>query len=733
MATMGIPQNEGSLWAKLAGGEFNALLAGYRDLLLPVGLLLVVGTLFIPLPPWSMSILVLINLAFSITVLVTALFINSPVQLTSYPTLLLLSTIFRLTISVSITRNILTYGDAGEVVRSLGEVTAQGNIITGAVMFIIILVVQFLVVGKGSERVAEVAARFTLDAMPGKQMAIDADLRSGLINQEKALEMRDELARESQLHGAMDGAMKFVKGDSIATIIIAIVNITAGLLTGVLGGMSISEAAQLYTILTFGDGLAAIISSLLITLSAGIVVTRVSSRDSITNVGSDIADQLFTNPKPLFITGGIMLLLTPLNLLFVPVGAVAVGAGYLLRRKQIRLESQQHSVGGRNALTGGENEELEMSYTVPMAIVVSKGLNQLIDKGTPQGRAFRNEIPKLRSALYYDLGVMVPYCYIGGDAPLGENEYYIAVKEVPVGYGSIRPDCVYVNDSAENIEVFGLKGENVLNPADLKPGSWVPAEQRGLAETAGLKVWEPAEVIILHLSRVMKKYAHDFLGIQEAQGYLDFIQQGMPKLVEEVIPNVVTIHQFTDVLQRLVQEGISIRDTKSILDALSEWGRIEKDTVMLTEHVRATMRRYISFRYTSGRNTLFVHLLDPEIEDVIRSAVRRTSTGAFLSLDPTIANDILEAIRGEIANLPPTAQEPVVVTDMDLRRFVRKMVEIEFPNLPVVSYQELTPELNVQPIGRISMRRNEGAVDFSAFEQEFEELPGPPLPMETYD
>ncbi|NNE65818.1 MAG: type III secretion system export apparatus subunit SctV [Pyrinomonadaceae bacterium] len=731
MATSGVPQNSGNYWDKLGGGNLNGLLSSYKDLLLPVGLLLIVGTLFIPLQPWMLSLLVLVNLAFSITVLVTALFINSPVQLTSYPTLLLLSTIFRLAISVSITRSILSNGYAGEVVKALGEVTAQGNIITGAVMFIIILVVQFLVVGKGSERVAEVAARFTLDAMPGKQMAIDADLRSGLIDQKKALEMREELARESQLHGAMDGAMKFVKGDSIATIIIAVVNISAGLMIGIMGGLSPAKAAEKYTILTFGDGLAAIISSLLITLSAGIVVTRVSSRDSITNVGGDIADQLFTNPKPLFITGGVMLLLTPLNLFFVPVGLSALGAGYLLRRRAQQLEASRIADSTQGVLGSGETDEIEMSYTVPMAVVVSSHLNHLIDKDTGPGSAFRAEIPKLRSALYYDLGVMVPYCYIGGDAPLGENEYYIAVKEVPVGNGSIKSDCVYVNDSAENIEVFGLKGENVLNPADLSPGAWIPADQRSLAETAGLKVWEPSDVIILHLSRVMKKYAHDFLGIQEAQGYLDFIQQGMPKLVEEVVPNVVTIHQFTDVLQRLVQEGISIRDTKSILDALSEWGRIEKDPVMLTEHVRASMRRYISFRYTGGRDTLFVHLLDPEIEDVIRAAVRRTSTGSFLSLDPAIANDILDAIRGEIANLPPTAQEPLVVTDMDLRRFVRKMVEIEFPNLPVLSYQELTPELNVQPIGRISMRAAENSPDFAQFEHEYEELPGPPLPLEN--
>jgi len=311
--------------------------------------------------------------------------------------------------------------------------------------------------------------------------------------------------------------------------------------------------------------------------------------------------------------------------------------------------------------------------------------------------------------------------YVGGDAPIVPHEYYIAVKEVPVGTGSLRPNCVYVNDSAENIRVFGIEGENVNNPADLRPGSWIPADQRHIAETAGLKVWEPADVILLHLSRIMRRYAHDFIGIQEAQGYLDFVSRAMPKLVEETIGKVVTIHQFTDVLQRLVQEGISIRDTKSILDALSEWGRIEKDPVMLTEHIRAAMRRYISFRYALGSDTLFVYLLDPEIEDVIRSAIRRTSTGSFLSLDPTIAHDILDAIRREIADRPPTAQQPVIVTDMELRRFVRKMVELEFSNLAVLSYQELTPELNIQPIGRISMRSMNN--DFASFENEFAELP----------
>jgi type III secretion protein V len=728
MKTIGNALNFDSL---LGQGGLTAVMAKYKDLLLPVALLLAVGALFIPIHPEAVSVLIVINLTVSITILVTAFFINSPVQLTAYPTILLLTTIFRLTLSVSVTRNILTYGEsgAGSVIHFLGSITAGGSIIVGAVLFIIILVVQFIVVSKGSERVAEVAARFTLDAMPGKQMSIDADLRSGLITQEEARALRGELGRESQLHGAMDGAMKFVKGDAICTIIIALVNIVAGLATGVLvHKYSFPEATQIYTIATFGDGLAAIISSLLVTLSAGIIVTRVASLDQSSNVGTDVIEQIFVSPTPVFIAGAIILLLSPWSLssflIFAPVGLATIGGGYLLYRRQQKLIEAGEMPDTTPA--PGESDELQMSFTVPMAVVVSRELTYLVDKNTPEGARFRAEIPKLRSALYYDLGVMVPFCYVGGDAPIVPNEYYIAVKEVPVGTGSLRPDCVYVNDSAENIRVFGIEGENVNNPADLRPGAWIPAEQRHLAEAAGLKVWEPADVILLHLSRIMRRYAHDFIGIQEAQGYLDFVSRAMPKLVEETIGKVVTIHQFTDVLQRLVQEGISIRDTKSILDALSEWGRIEKDPVMLTEHIRAAMRRYISFRYALGNDTLFVYLLDPEIEDVMRGAIRRTSSGSFLLLDPTIAHDILDAIRREIADRPPTAQQPVIVTDMELRRFVRKMVELEFSNLAVLSYQELTPELNIQPIGRISMRSMNQ--DYMSFENEFADLPEGLLP-----
>jgi type III secretion protein V len=715
-------------WEELKRGNVTALLSRYSDVLLPIGVLLAIGTLFIPLPPAAISLLIIINLAVSIVVLATSLYISTPTQLTSYPTILLLTTVFRLTLSVSATRSILKNGTAGSVIEALGQITAQGSIIVGAVMFVMILVVQFIVVAKGSERVAEVAARFTLDAMPGKQMAIDADMRSGLITQEQARGARAALQKESQLYGAMDGAMKFVKGDAIATIIIAMVNIAGGLAVGVLiKGMSLSSAAHKYTIMTIGDGLAAIISSMLITVSAGIVVTRVSTDEDKSNVGADISQQLLRNPKPLVMSAALLLVMALLpgmpTIPLLIVGAGVAGLGYTLLRAQKKAAREEAARLAQSGEVAGQ-DELQPTFSVPLAIVVSPQLTPLVDAASQSGARFRAELPKLRSATYYDLGVLLPSCYVSVDAPLKANQYFIAIKEVPVVYGLLKPDCVYVNDSAENIKVFGLEGEEVRNPADLKPGAWIPAPQRHIAELAGLKVWEPAEVITLHLSLVLKKYAHEFVGIQEAQALLDFTARGAPKLVEEVVPKVVTIHQFTDVLQRLVQEGISIRDVKTILDALAEWGRIEKDPVMLNEYVRASLKRYISFRYTGGRETLFVYLLDPEIEDVIRGAIRRTSTGSFLSLDPAIAHDILDAMRREISDLPPGAQKPAVITDMELRRFVRKMVELEFPTLTVLSYQELAPELNVQPVGRITMRPPQQPTEFFPRQGELQPVAG---------
>lgn len=502
--------------------------------------------------------------------------------------------------------------------------------------------------------------------------------------------------------------MKFVKGDAIATIVLAVVNIIGGLVIGVFSkGLSFGQAAQKYTILTVGDGLAAIITSMMVATAAGFVITRVASEDEQANVSSDLVQQFFSDPKPIWLTAGAIFALglipgAPLLLLFV-IAAVLVGLGYWLHRKQTTVARAREA---SQSLTGVPTlqDDIQPSFTVPIAVAVSPQLAALVDQNTRAGQRVRSALTQLRSALYYDLGVLLPQVFVSVSPPVIPYEYFIAVKEVPVGRGAVKPDCVFINDSATNIAVFGLEGEEVLNPADLRPGAWIPADQQSLAALAGLKIWEPDEIITLHLSRLLKRHAHEFIGIQEAQAYLDFAARGLPKLVEEVTPKTISIHQFTEVLQRLVQEEISIRDIKTILEALGEWGRIEKDPVLLTEYVRAALRRYISFRFTGGRDTLYVYLLDPEIEDVIRGAIRRTSTGSFLALDPALSHDILQALRREIGTPATAGQPPVMITDMELRRFVRKLVELEFPTLAVLSYQELAPELHVQPLARVSMR-----------------------------
>jgi type III secretion protein V len=695
-------------FAEFKFGKGLQFITQYRDLLFPIVILMALGTFFVPLPPPIIDLLVALNLALSFIVVTKSLSISNTLQLTSYPTILLITPVFRLCLSVSISRSILETGRAGALIETVGKFSAGGNLVVAFVIFAMILFVQFIVVTKGAERVAEVAARFTLDAMPGKQMSIDADLRSGLISQDQARKMRASLGKESQLYGAMDGAMKFVKGDTIATIALAFINVIGGLIVGVLyKDMSFAQAARRYTILSIGDGLAATISSMMVAFAAGFVITRVSSDDEKSNIGTDLVAQFFNDPKPLWLTAaamsGLALLPGTPKLLLLFVGVALAGSAYLLHRNR-RLEKAAEAQRQAQAQGGTGKDELTPTFAVPLAVVVSPALTPLISPHTPAGAKFRAELPKLRSAIYYDVGVILPNIFVSGDAPLKANQYFIAIKEVPVAYGIIKPDSVFVNDSAENIKVFGLDGEDMQNPADLSRGAWIPMRQRGAAESSGLKVWEAVDVITLHLSNVLKRYAHEFVGIQESQAYLDFAARGAPKLVEEVVPKTITVHQFTEVMQRLVQEGISIRDIKSILDALGEWGRIEKDPVMLTEYVRSSLKRYISFRYTTGRETLYVYLLDPEIEDIINSAIRRTSTGSFLSLDPALAHDILDALRREILNRAPTAQKPIVITDMELRRFVRKMFELEFPEVAVLSYQELAPSLNVQPLARISMR-----------------------------
>jgi len=715
-------------------GNVQGLLNKYGDIVLALVVVLIIGMMIIPLPTFVLDILLTLNITISVLLLLVSLYIPDATKLASFPTILLITTLFRLALNVSSTRLVLLYAYAGEVIKSFGTFVVAGNYVVGAVIFLILTIIQFVVIAKGAERVAEVAARFTLDAMPGKQMSIDADLRAGAFDLAEARRRRNAIARESQLYGSMDGAMKFVKGDAIAGIIIALINIVGGLIIGVLmKGMELAEAAQTYTLLTIGDGLVSQIPALLISVTAGMVTTRVASEDEDANLAKDIGSQVMAQPKAFAISAGILFALgivpglpmIPFFILAICTGGVAFA---LFRTQDLATKPSARPLPvkgappakGLPAAKGAAPATAEaaaqaaakkkaatlFALTVPLALDLSKEITQAIQAKEGEEERLTGEImPALRQAMYMDMGVRFPGVQIRGDSPLPPFTFMIRLKEVPVVMGQLKANHLLANETKANLQIYGIAAEEVKNPATGKPACWVPADARERLVAAGVRLWEPAEIVTLHLSGFMRKYASELLDLQETQSLLDLLGQTYPTLVQEVMPKVVNLQTLTDILQRLVQEDISIRDLRSILQSLSEWGRVEKDPVMLCEYVRSSLKRLISHKYAEGKNVLVVYLLDPEIEDAISGAIQRTATGNYLALDPEMTQLILNTFRQEFGNLPPTAQRPVIVTDMEIRRYIRRLVELDFEKLAVLSYQELSPELNIQPLARISLKK----------------------------
>ena len=707
----------------LTRGDFQQVSRRYSDIILASGVVGIIGMMIIPLPTFVLDMLLVLNITIAVSMLMIAIYIAHALKLAAYPTIILITTLFRLALNVSSTRLILLNADAGAVIDSFGKFVVRGNFVVGAVIFLILTIIQFLVIAKGSERVAEVAARFTLDAMPGKQMSIDADLRAGAFDLDEARHRRAELNRESQLFGSMDGAMKFVKGDTIAGLIITAINIIAGIIIGVVMlGFTAGEAIERYGILTIGDGLVSQIPALLNSMTAGLIVTRVASEDEDTNLGKDIASQVLAQPKAFAIASGLLvgiglvpgLPTIPFLLMSVGVGAMAYG---LMRSKAGSIgddgepanevqamgeETKQKQIEAAKRQEGQAQQMLPV--VTPIALEVAGNLIPLVED-TGGGNKFLGEmVPMMRDGLFYELGVKFPGIRVrGNETDLPDGTYIIMINEIPLVSGNVALDQVLVNDTVDRLTLLNIKGEEAVNPANGSECAWIPAEFADIAEQAGLTTWDAAGYMVLHLSSVLRKNAAEFVGIQEVQNMLEQLEQAFPALVKEVVPKAVSPFQLTDILRRLVEEEISIRDLRSILQALAEWGQVENDTVMLTEYVRNALKRYISHKYTRGGNTLVVYLLDPQIEETVRSSIQHTQSGSYLALEPEITQEILTAVRNEVGNLPPTAQNPVILTTMEIRRYFRKLVELEFPHLAVLSYQELSPDMNIQPIARISL------------------------------
>jgi type III secretion protein V len=696
----------------LGGKRTLNVLTGSSDLILAFVIICILMMLIFPVSPHVIDVLISINLTASITLLFVALYIQKAVHLSIFPSLLLITTLYRLGVNISSTRQILLQANAGKIIFAFGDFVVGGNYVVGAVIFLIITIVQFVVITKGAERVAEVAARFTLDAMPGKQMSIDADLRSGVIDSTQARQLRLDLQRESQLYGAMDGAMKFVKGDAIAGIVITLINIVGGLIIGnLMMGMTLGKSAKVFALLSIGDGLVSQIPAVMIALTAGIVTTRVSAEKKDANLGKEISEQILRQPKALMISASVLLLMAwvpgfpkiPFLLLSAGAGSVGYFVTNAERKKAAKkaggMEVVETGIEGHAMIAGGSDE---YALTMPIVLELGTNLSKLIKKDK-QGLTFIEQmIPKMRHSLYQDLGVRFPGVHVRTESPfLSGDEYTIHLNEVPIVRGKIMLNYLLTNETEGTLKRYNIPFTLSKNAAGM-PALWVDDKYKEILDRAGIKFWTSLQVMILHLSKFYRQYAHEFLGIQEVRGILEFVEKSFPDLVKEVT-RLVPLQKLTDILRRLVQEQISIKDLRTILESLSEWGQTEKEVVLLTEYVRSSLKRYISYKYSQGQSTLSVYQLDPEIEDMIRGSIKQTSAGSYLALDPDSGQLILNSLRNTIVPTPPGGQAPVLLTNLDVRRYVKKLIETDFPELPVISYQEVVPEIRTQPLGRIRL------------------------------
>jgi type III secretion protein V len=632
---------------------------GTADAALAALVVTVVGLMVVPLPTRLLDLLIASNLAFSVVLLLVALYAADALKIAAFPTVLLITTLVRLALNVSATRLILLQADAGEVIRAFGNFVVRGNYVVGGVVFAILTIIQFVVIAKGSERVAEVGARFTLDAMPGKQMAIDAELRSGAIDGTQARARRHALARESQFYGAMDGAMKFVKGDVIASLLITLVNIGAGLAVGVLQrDMEPAAALRRYGLLTIGDGLVSQIPSLVIATAAGVLVTRVASEENDTSLGSELARQLFAQPQALRVGAAFAFLLGVVPglpaLPFFVIGGLLLAASRA-NSMASRPSAEPTATEPVQRPAGAAAPQRFVPVVVPWSLEVSTDLSHLLDddlRGAALKRpGLRSAAAALRELVFRELGVPLPPARVAIVRELPARHVVLSLQELPA---------------------------RVLE---------LPATT---ADT------DTAEFVVGQALPVLRQRAADFLGIAETQGLLDQLEQIAPATVRQVVPKPIAVTQLADVLRRLVEERQSVRDLKGILEALALVGHAEKDALNLAEFVRSQQRRSITHSLTRGRTELGVVLLDPVIEDTVRGAVSRTAAGSFLTLAPAAGRDIVTAVERAVAPLGP--ELPPLLTQPDIRRFVRKLVEIDLPELRVVSYAELLPEIAVKPL-----------------------------------
>ncbi|WP_419883843.1 flagellar biosynthesis protein FlhA [Peribacillus sp. B-H-3] len=674
-----------------------------RDLTVLISVIMIVAMLIIPLPTWLLSILILLNISLALLVILTTMNMKEPLEFSIFPSLLLLLTLFRLGLNVSTTRSILTKGDAGGVVETFGTFVVGGNVLVGLVVFLILIIIQFIVITKGSERVSEVAARFTLDAMPGKQMSIDADLNAGMISEAEARERREKVGMEADFYGSMDGASKFVKGDAIAGIIIVLINLIFGMVIGILQqGMGFSEAASHFSLLTVGDGIVSQVPALLISTATGIVVTRAASKG---NLGSDITSQLLAYPTMLYVTAATIFLLglfTPItDLLTIPIAGLLAFAGYTIKKKpmpnELELQEMEEEI---------DTEEMKSPESVvnllsvdPIEFEFGYGLIPLADAN--QGGDLLDRVVMIRRQLAIEMGLVIPVVRIRDNIQLNPNEYRLKIKGNEMARGELLLDHYLA--MSPGIEDDSIDGIDTIEPSFGLPAKWIAEDVKEHAEMMGYTVVDPPSVVSTHITEVIKANAHELLGRQETKQLIDHLHETAPILVDEVTPNPLTIGEVQKVLGKLLREKISIRNLPVIFETLADYGKMSSDTDLLTEYVRQNLARQITNELSSGEESLKVITLSGRVEKTIADAVQQTEHGNYLSLDPNDSQEILESISSKLEELALMEQSPIVLCSPAVRMYVRQLTERYFPQVPILSYNELESNIEVQSVGVVNI------------------------------
>ncbi len=683
------------------GGPVNAI-KKYSDIFIALAIVTIVIMMIIPLPTLLLDLLICVNITAALVIVISTIYNEEALDLSVFPSLLLVTTLFRLALNISSTRLILLNGYAGEVITSFGNFVVGGNAVVGFIMFVILVIINFIVITKGSERVAEVSARFTLDAMPGKQMSIDADLNQGAITDEEAKIRREKVQREADFFGAMDGASKFVKGDAIAAIIIMMINISGGFVIGMVQrNMEALQALQQYTLLTVGEGLVSQIPALLISTATGVIVTRAASEG---NLGADIVGQLIRNERIYFIIAGVLLFLALVpGLPGVPFACLSVFCFLIGKSLQKREEKSaettkvEKKARAKEEATRPENI-VSLLQVDPMELEIGYSLIPLVDTG--QGGDLLDRIVMIRRQCALELGLVVPTIRIRDNIQIKPNAYIIKLKGIEIAKGELMLDHYLAMNSGTVFEE--VPGIETVEPAFGLPALWIPEAEREQAELNGYTVVDAVSVLATHLTEVIKAHADEILGRQETQNLVDNLKKTNTSLVEEVVPELMNVGEIQKVLANLLRERVSIRDMATILEVLADYARATKDTEILTEYVRHAMARQITQQNVQN-NILPCITLAPPLENRIAGGVQRTDHGSYVSLDPDSMQRLVDNLNTELEKLTNMGYQPIVLTSPAVRLYFRKLVERSVPGLIVLSHAEIEQSVEIQILGVVSI------------------------------